>query len=286
LYGRGACDVKGGMASMLTAFARLCRERPARCARVVMACTVDEEFTFLGVQRLVKDDLTGGTPGPVAAVVAEPTCLDIVDAHKGVARWAITTAGRACHSSRPDKGVNAVYRMGRLLPPIEDYCRHLSSEAAHPRLGPKTLSVGTIAGGASVNVVPDGCRIDLDRRLLPGEDPLDAPKQLEAWLRERVPGTPFDSGKPYLFCPALPNDRSATITAALGQAIDAVRGKHAVHAVPYGTDASSFALAGVPAVVFGPGDIDQAHTCDEWIETAQLDAAADIYFRLALSWGR
>src|SRR5262249_34685003 len=83
LYGRGSCDVKGGMAAMLAAFARLVREKPAGSARVVLACCVDEEFTFLGVQRLVLDDLRGGVDGPVAAVVAEPTGLDIVKAHKG-----------------------------------------------------------------------------------------------------------------------------------------------------------------------------------------------------------
>src|SRR4051812_12468811 len=74
LYGRGACDIKGGMVSMLAAFARLVREKPAGCPRVVLACTVDEEHTFLGVQLLAREDLRGGTPGPVFAVVAEPTC--------------------------------------------------------------------------------------------------------------------------------------------------------------------------------------------------------------------
>src|SRR5262245_56454576 len=115
LYGRGACDIKGGMASMLAAFARLVRERPKSAANVTLACTVDEEFTFLGVQRLVQDlqaDL---------AVVAEPTQLQIVHAHKGVVRWHVHTPGRSCHSSSPEKGVNAIYRMGRLLAAIERY---------------------------------------------------------------------------------------------------------------------------------------------------------------------
>ena len=109
LYGRGACDIKGGMAAMLAAFARLVREKPRGAMNVVMACSVDEEFTFQGVRRLV-DGLQADF-----AVVAEPTQLQIVNAHKGAARWHMHTAGRSCHSSSPEQGINAIYRMGRLL---------------------------------------------------------------------------------------------------------------------------------------------------------------------------
>src|SRR4051812_42579806 len=170
LYGRGACDIKGGMAAMLAAFARLTRERPRGAARVVMACTVDEESTFLGVKRLAQDDPRGGRPGPVGAVVAEPTGLQIVDAHKGVVRWRLRTAGRSCHSSRPELGVNAIYRMAELLALVARYAEELRSSRADPRLGPPTLSVGLIEGGSSVNTVPDHCRAEGDRRLVPGED--------------------------------------------------------------------------------------------------------------------
>src|SRR3954470_4455987 len=166
LFGRGACDVKGGMTAMLGAFARLVREKPAGAANVLLACTVDEEHTFLGVQELMKE---GGRAD--FAVVAEPTRLQVVDAHKGVVRWKVRTEGRGCHSSRPDQGVNAIYRMGHILPLIERYADRLMKSASHPRLGPPTLSVGRIDGGVSVNTVPDACVIEIDRRLLPGEDP-------------------------------------------------------------------------------------------------------------------
>src|SRR5262245_691405 len=105
LYGRGACDIKGGLAAMLAAFARIVREKPRGAANVIMACSVDEEFTFLGVQRLVR-----GLRADMA-VVAEPTQLKIVHAHKGVVRWHLSTPGRSCHSSCPEQGVNAIYRM-------------------------------------------------------------------------------------------------------------------------------------------------------------------------------
>jgi acetylornithine deacetylase len=281
LYGRGACDVKGGIAAMFAVFARLVNDRPKGSANVVLAFTVDEEHTFLGVQELVRSGLTADY-----AVVAEPTNLRIVNAHKGVARWFVDTPGRACHSSRPDQGVNAIYRMGRLLGGIEAYAEELRASRSDPRLGPPTLSVGRIDGGVSANTVPDRCRIEVDRRLLPGENPAAAPRDLEAFLR-RYPGIdfPFSVSDPWLACPSLPADGSGELVARLGAAIDAVRGPHEVIAVPYGTDASTIAEAGVPAVVFGPGDIAQAHTCDEWIDLAELDLAAEILYRFARGSG-
>ena len=151
-----------------------------------------------------------------------------------------------------------------------------------PLLGPPTLSVGMIHGGVSPNTVPDFCRIEIDRRLIPGEVPLQAPADLDAFLRN-YPGVdfPFTSVPPRLACPPLRTTNTEQLIARLGSAINAVVGQHEVTGVPYGTDASTIADAGVPAVVFGPGNIAQAHTKDEWIELAQIDQAAEILFRFA-----
>jgi acetylornithine deacetylase len=275
LYGRGACDIKGGLAATLTAFGRVVRERPADAANVVMACSVDEEFTFRGVQRMAQSGLKVD-----GAVVAEPTQLDVVTAHKGAVRWHLHTTGRSCHSSSPEQGVNAIYRMGKLLGAVERYADELRRSRSDPVLGPPTMSVGMIAGGTSVNTVPDRCRIEIDRRLLPGEDPLRAPEDLRAFL-ERQPGIdfPIQSDPPWLVKTALGSAGSEDLAARLGKAIDAVRGSHRVLGVPYGTDASTLADAGIPAVVFGPGDIAQAHTHDEWVDLAEVERAADILFR-------
>jgi acetylornithine deacetylase ArgE len=277
LYGRGSCDVKGGMTAMLTAFARLVRDKPPGAANVLLACTVDEEHTFVGVQRLMEEGLQAD-----CAVVAEPTNLQIVDAHKGVVRWKVRTEGRACHSSRPDQGVNAIYRMGRVITVIEDYATRLGQSTSHPRLGPPTLSVGRIEGGVSVNTVPDACVIEIDRRLLPGEDPDAAWRDFRDYLAATSP-VPVVCEPVWLACPALDNSGSADVRRRLGAVIDAVEGRHSVLAVPFGTDASSIALAGIPAVVFGPGDIAQAHTKDEWVELDQIDRAAEILYRFFLS---
>src|SRR3954447_2181914 len=196
LFGRGACDVKGGMTAMLAAFARLVREKPPGAANVILACTVDEEHTFLGVQELMKEGVRADF-----AVVAEPTRLQIVDAHKGVVRWKVRTEGRACHSSRPDEGVNAIYRMGHVLPVIEAYAERLMKSTTHARLGPPTLSAGRIDGGVRVNTVPDGCVIEIDRRLLPGEDPRAAWEEFRDCLA--AARVPFVCGPVWMACPAL-----------------------------------------------------------------------------------
>jgi acetylornithine deacetylase/succinyl-diaminopimelate desuccinylase family protein len=277
MYGRGSCDVKGGGAVMLAAFARLVKEKPAGSAKVTLAFTVDEENGGLGVAELMQSGLRADY-----AVVAEPTLLNIVNAHKGVARWALETTGRACHSSRPDEGVSAVYRMARLLRGIEDYAGRLQALPADPVLGPRTVSVGRVMGGVSPNTVPDFCRADVDRRLIPGETFESATADLGAFLRA-IPGVdyPFALTKSSPGCDPLSPEPSVELVKRFGAVIDAVVGKHTVHSVPFGTDASRIAAGGVPAIVFGPGDIAQAHTKDEWIDLAQLEPAAEILYRFA-----
>jgi acetylornithine deacetylase len=276
LYGRGACDIKGGMAAMLVAFARVAREKPRAAANLTMACAVDEEFTFLGVLELMKRGLQADL-----AVVAEPTDLNIVNSHKGVMRWHLGTTGRSCHSSRPERGINALYRMGRVLTAIERYAAKLCAGKADPVLGPATMSVGRIEGGTSVNTVPDLCKIEIDRRLLPGEDPHAAPGQLLEFLEQEGIDFPVISDPPWMSKGALGPELSGELVELLGRAIDSVKGQHKVEAVPYGTDASTIAEGGIPAVVFGPGDIARAHTCDEWVPLSEVEQASEILYQLA-----
>jgi acetylornithine deacetylase len=283
LYGRGACDVKGGMAAMLAAFTRfVVSQRPPDAPRLLMACTVDEEAGFTGVSKLVASEVVAGRRGPLEAVVAEPTGLRIVNAHKGTVRWDIIVTGRPCHSSTPEQGVNAVYHMAALLPVVEHYARRLQATKAHPVLGPATLSVGRIEGGVSVNTVPGACRVEVDRRLLPGEDADAALADFRDFLTHEAPaGVRWECSAPWLSAPALAPDGSGPLAARLGAVIDAVAGPHRVVGVPYGTDAAPLAAAGVPSVVFGPGDIGRAHTADEWVPLDEVEKAYEVLFRLA-----
>jgi acetylornithine deacetylase len=172
--------------------------------------------------------------------------------------------------------------MARILPAVEQYAEWLRSSRADPRLGPPTLSVGRIEGGTSANTVPDRCRIEIDRRLIPGEDPVAGPGQLAAWLEKALnTKVDFSCTEPGLCAPALSPAGSDQLANLLGSAIDSVRGWHQVQAVPYCTDGSTLAQTGIPTVVFGPGDIARAHTCDEWVALEEVEQASEILYRLA-----
>jgi len=165
LYGRGSCDVKGGMAAMLVAIERLRRE-PRRNVRIVFAASVNEEFGFTGakaVARLWQVPLescrSADRPAaellacsPIAAIVAEPTELDIVATHKGAVRWRLVAHGRACHSAFPEKGANAIYPAARAALAIESLAAELAGRAPEHPCGPPTLSIGTVHGGLGICV--------------------------------------------------------------------------------------------------------------------------------------
>jgi acetylornithine deacetylase len=289
LFGRGACDVKGGMAAMLAAFCRLWETRRPGAANVVLTCCCDEESTSLGVNALVQSwqgglqqsALLGSRPD--VAIVAEPTELDVVVAHRGATRWKIRTTGRACHSSDPTQGINAIYRMARVVACLEEYASELPRRSPpHPLCGPATLSVGVIAGGVSVNTVPDVCTVEIDRRVIPGEDGQAVMGHVEQYLRERL-DVPFDMLPPWIIGPPLPDTDNGALADELLRTVAEVVGPRQKLGVPYGTHASRFAVSGVPAVVFGPGSIAQAHTRDEWISVEQLRQAAEIYYRFCSS---
>jgi acetylornithine deacetylase len=293
VLGRGACDIKGGMACMLIAFARLAAERPPTMPTVVMACSVNEEFGFTGAEdmnRLWTDGDERWLPKPPdAVVVAEPTLLDVVVAHKGVARWRCHTRGLAGHSAQPEKGENAIYRMAQILSGISQYASQtVATLGDHPLVGRPTVSVGRISGGISINTVPDQCTIEIDRRVLPREDPSEAWQHLVDVVAQTVEQTggenPATAGwveheEPFLAKPGLSDDDNGPLAAALQQTIQQAGHAGNLIGVPYGTDAPAFAGHGIPAVVFGPGCIDQAHTVDEWVAIEQLEAATEIYYQ-------
>jgi acetylornithine deacetylase len=287
LYGRGSCDVKGGMAAMLAAFARLVREQPAGAASVVMACTVDEEFTHYGSSHLAATQ-----HGAELAIVSEPTRLEVVDRHKGAVRWKVRTQGVACHSSSPHLGINAIYRMAQVALALADHAAELARDKADPVLGPPSLSVGRIEGGQSVNVVPDSCEIEVDRRIVPGEVAEEVMARVHAGLIARLgkeAGGWTSFSPPFVNMPALSAGAASAgrwqerVQAALAPVLGR---PPAVSAVPYGTDAGPLGAAGLPCLVFGPGDVAQAHTKDEWIELEQVRVAALAYYELARALGR
>lgn len=292
LFGRGSTDVKGGMAAMLWAFRRIVRERPAHAPNVIMSCTCDEEATTKGINDLVRlwKEPSGRsrliTRAPDAAIIAEPTLLDVVVAHRGVTRFKVHTAGRACHSSEPSQGINAIYRMARVVELLEQYAATLADKVVPHRLcGGATLSVGLIYGGASVNVVPDGCTIEIDRRVVPGESTQALYDDIVSFLRSNI-DFEIVADAPWLNAPPLSDQTNARIAEPLLNVIEEVAGRRRSIGVPFGTHASWTDASGVPSVVFGPGSIEQAHTKDEWIELDQLGKASEIYYRFCARAGQ
>ena len=211
--------------------------------------------------------------------------LKIVVAHKGMVRWRCHTHGRAAHSSNPGLGDNAIYRMARVVELLERYGREvLPQQGEHPLCGRPTLSVGTIAGGSGVNTVPDRCTIEIDHRLLPGDDPQTAWRRaidyVSARLGDAAAVQHIEHEPPLMHSGGLSDAANGPLADRLASVIREVTGKADRIGVPFGTDAAVISAAGVPTVVFGPGSIDQAHTADEWIALDQLPQASEILYRM------
>jgi acetylornithine deacetylase/succinyl-diaminopimelate desuccinylase-like protein len=265
LYGRGACDTKGAMAAMLVAIETVLSEmgRPPVTLHFVSTC--NEESGAAGAHHLMKSGFRAD-----CAVVGEPTNLAIVYAHKGALRLRLRTKGVAAHSSTPERGVNAIYAMSRVVAALEKDVAPRLAEIRHLDLGSPTLSVGTIRGGSQVNVVPDWCEIDVDRRLVPGEERDGVVASILGALPEEVSHTITEYYAPLGQEPASPLVRR--MAAALGESRLAT--------APWASNAGVFAAAGLPSVLFGPGSIQQAHTSEEYVELAQVESAVRVYAAL------
>ena len=273
LYGRGACDTKGSGAAMLWALREYARDarRPRNAALVFV---VDEEARMTGAQAFAKKELKEFLPKLRGIIVGEPTLLRPVVATNGVVRWKTITRGRATHSSDPSKGVSAISAMLKVVETLES--KYVPSVTrTHPMTGRAAASVNMIRGGTAVNIIPALCEIECDRRTVPGETAEEVLRERDAVLAGHV--VEHDS---LYIVPAMDD--------ALGRDfqkwISPVLTRHGCDATgrgaPYVTDASHYAAAGAPSIVFGPGDLSQAHTKDEWVALDQLSKASAVYLDL------
>jgi len=267
LHGRGACDTKGSVAAMFSAVCELARggRRPAG-TEIIFAGLVDEEMGQGGSRALARSRLRADL-----AIVGEPTRLKVVTCHKGDVWLRLEARGRSAHGSRPELGKNAVHEMARVVDWLETVYAARLRRRRHPLLGRATVNVGTIAGGVQANIVPDFCSITVDRRTLPGESTDGVVRELRsllkrAGLKAEVTSTKGAPCQPMETDPELP----------LVQRLMSAARQPRPAGVDYYCDASVLSEAGIPAVVFGPGDIAQAHTADEWISLPSLERAQRI----------
>src|SRR6266581_529067 len=257
LHGRGACDTKGSVAAMLAALMELARSprRPQR-TEIVFAGLVDEENGQGGSRALVAKGFKADL-----AIVGEPTRLRTVTAHKGDLWLQLETRGKAAHGARPELGRNAVHAMARIVDCLETTYAGQLRRRRHALLGHATVNVGAIAGGGQPNIVPDRCVISVDRRTLPGEEDAEVKREIKTLLRrQHLAARLIDSkGVP---CRPLETSPKHPL---VGRMLRCTGQKRPL-GVDYFSDAGVLADGQIPSVLFGPGDIAQAHTPDEWVE--------------------
>jgi acetylornithine deacetylase len=278
LYGRGSQDMKGGVAAMIDA-ARLARDRGFRKGRLIVAAVVDEEYASIGADALVMEWTAD------AAVVTEPTDLQIGVGHKGFAWAEIDTRGRAAHGSRPRDGRDAILRMGRVLRRLEHLDRELQARPPHPVIGTASLHASIIDGGRELSSYPDRCRLQLERRTIVGESADTFGREIEQILEAlRTEDPEFEASARLMFSrPPYEVPAGHDLPAALARATAGTGTVAAAVGMSFWTDAAILGGSGIPSVLFGPGGAG-LHSVEEYVQVADVIACRDALARLALTW--
>jgi acetylornithine deacetylase len=277
LYGRGAYDMKGSLAAIMLAAARI-RERGLR-GDVIVTAVSDEEHASLGTQsvlRRVRAD---------ACIVTEPTGLRVCVAHKGFAWADIETLGRAAHGSRPDLGVDAIARMGPVLIALGELEAQLAARP-HPLLGAGSVHAALIEGGQERSSYPARCRLAVERRTLPGEDADRVRAELEAVLAAARTGEPALEATLALGLvrpPFAVDPQEPVVQVLLAQAEAGLGARPEVVGEAPWMDSALTAAAGIPTVVFGPGGAG-AHAVEEWVDLESVERCAEVLEATAVAF--
>ncbi|MBI3405947.1 MAG: M20/M25/M40 family metallo-hydrolase, partial [Acidobacteria bacterium] len=278
LYGRGALDIKSGVAAMCAAAAAIVREGVTLSRPCIIAAVVDEECNSLGTQALCKE------VSAQAAVVLEPTNLKLCIAHKGYAWFEVTTHGVAAHGSLPEVGRDAIRYMGRVVVALEALDRRLSTLPPHPLLGRGSLHTSLISGGHEVSSYPVECRMEYERRTLPGESDVQVQSEIDELLRGlkardadfRGEARLISSRQAYQISPDAP------IADAAANAIRDALGHSESCGMGFWTDTALLHAAGIPGVVFGPVG-EGLHGAAEYVELDSVAKCTEVLRRLILS---
>ena len=282
LYGRGASDMKSGIAAMCVAAARAAA-RGALASEIIVTAVCDEEFESIGTRAL----LDGGLRA-TAAIVTEPTRLTICPAHKGFAWIEATVHGKAAHGSRYDVGVDAIRHAGLLLASLDDFERNVLMSRSHALLGRPSLHAAMISGGTAWSTFAELCILRIERRTIPGETGEGALNELQALCTALAETRESFDARLALVSAQLPSDlpTDAPLTNAVVRAAKHRALAGTVSGLPCWTDAALFNEAGIPALCFGPGDIGRAHSAEEWVECADIERAADVLEDVCATWGK
>jgi len=263
LYGRGAYDMKASLAACMLAARRLASE--GLPGDVIVAAVADEEYASIGMQSVLASRRTDH------AIVTEPTGLRVCVAHKGFVWAEIETEGRAAHGSRPAEGVDAITRMAPVLGRLAELQAKLDAAPGHELVGPGSVHASLIEGGQELSSYPARCRLSLERRTAPGERTDDFARECDA-LVDGIEDAEVRIG---LVRPPFSVDPGADVVQSVARAAERVSGRHAeLYGESYWMDAALIQAAGIPTAVFGPGG-EGAHSVDEWVDLASVEACAD-----------
>ena len=282
MYGRGSADCKSSLAAMMYAIKILVENKLKPSTDLYFVAVVDEEYNHRGVDHFLRKGLN-----LQGAVIGEPTKLEVITACKGVVRWKITSTGKAGHSSRPDKGHNAIYDMVDLISVLKTDLIPSYKNKKHQLLGSASLSVGCINGGTAVNIIPDQCFIEVDRRLLPGETNDAAKKEivdLIHLLQKNNPDLNIAISDPTTYTIPMDTDSNQNIVKIAISSSEKIIGNSKTGGVDFGCDASSFTGKGIPSIVLGPGNILQAHSEIEFVNLKEVNQCAEIYSQISIDF--
>lgn len=279
LYGRGATDMKGGVAAMCCAAWRAAQA--GLSGEVVIAAVVDEEWKSAGTRGLIDRGVRAD-----ACIVTEPTRLAIAPAHKGFTWTEVTFTGRAAHGSRYDVGVDAIRHAGLVLAELDRVEREELVRHTHPLLGHASLHASSVSGGSGWSTYPDRCVIEIERRTVPGESPAYAVREMEEVVARVAKSIPAMRAETRHIFSQWPSDVAvdAPIVRALDQALRSSGEPVSVEGLSAWTDAALLNAAGIPAICYGPGDISLAHSATEWVVETEITRATGVLERLALDW--
>ena len=280
VYGRGACDMKGGIAAILLAMQALAADGCSTAGDVIVAGVADEEYASIGVESLVRRWQAD------AGVIAEPTGGGLVVAHKGFAWIDVDVHGRAAHGSDFKQGIDAISHAGHLLAAYDHYHRQVLAAVADGIVTRPSVHASLISGGRELSTYPDHCRVSFERRTVPGEARVDIDKELAdliAAVRKTVTGFAADATISF-YREAYQIDTGEPIVRHLSAAVRAVTGQEPSMGGASGwMDSAVMGAAGIPTVIFGPAG-EGAHAAVEWVSLASVIGAADVFARLVDSF--
>ena len=279
VYGRGAQDMKGGLAAAVAALLALSRHREDWKGEVVLAAVADEEDLSLGTTCFL-EQWPRDRPFDFALVL-EPTDLQVATAHKGFAWVEVTTRGKAAHGSRPADGVDAIRLMGRFLDHLDRLDRDLQRRPLHGLLGSGSLHASVIQGGRQWSSYPDRCRLKYERRTVPPETRATVESEFRRILQACRRQDPHFRGEASLVCAREPFEADPD-QAALQRFYRTARSQRPRHvrwgSVSFWTDAALLAAASIPTLVFGPRGAG-LHSLEEYVVAEDLSACAEIIYR-------